>query len=83
MVHGDHVTDLGDGMESIASADYYPHLASRHTDAPVWTTQYHPEFTADVLSRVERDFGWVGSRDFSDVTAARTVANFRRLAGLD
>ncbi|MDX1748098.1 MAG: type 1 glutamine amidotransferase, partial [Halobacteriales archaeon] len=45
MVHGDHVTRLGEGMEPIARADYYPLLATRHTDAPIWTTQYHPEFT--------------------------------------
>ncbi|AUV80614.1 GMP synthase [Salinigranum rubrum] len=83
MVHGDHVTDLGEGMEAIASADYYPLLASRHVDAPVWTTQYHPEFTGDFLSRIERDFGWEGARDFGDVTATRTVENFLRLAGVD
>ena len=83
MVHGDHVTELGEGMEAIASADYYPLLASRHADAPVWTTQYHPEFTGDFLSRIERDFGWEGARDFGDVTAARTVENFLRLADVD
>jgi GMP synthase (glutamine-hydrolysing) len=83
MVHGDHVTEAGAGMEPIASAPYYPLLATRHADAPVWTTQYHPEFTADLLPHVERDFGWQGSRDFGDVTAVRTVDNFRRLAGLD
>jgi GMP synthase (glutamine-hydrolysing) len=80
MVHGDHVTRAGDGMEPIAAADYYPLLATRHADAPVWTTQYHPEFTADLLPAIERDFGWEGSRDFADVTTVRTVANFLRLA---
>ncbi len=83
MVHGDHVTELGVGMEPIASADYYPLLASRHADAPAWTTQYHPEFTGDLLSRIDRDFGWEGARDFGDVTAARTVENFLRLAAID
>jgi GMP synthase (glutamine-hydrolysing) len=83
MVHGDHVTRLGDGMEPIASAGYYPYLATRHVDAPVWTTQYHPELTADLLPRIERDFGWEGPRDFTDVTTERTVANFLRLAGVD
>ena len=83
MVHGDHVTELGEGKEAIASADYYPLQASRHADAPVWTTQYHPEFTGDFLSRIERDFGWEGARDFGDVTAARTVENFLRLADVD
>ena len=83
MVHGDHVTHTGDGMEPIASAGYYPYLATRHVDAPVWTTQYHPEFTADLLPRIERDFGWEGTRDFADVTTERTVTNFCRLAGVD
>ncbi|WP_380674548.1 type 1 glutamine amidotransferase [Salinigranum sp. GCM10025319] len=82
MVHGDHVVRAGEGMEPIASADYYPLLATRHVDAPVWTTQYHPEFTADLLPRVEGDFDWHGSRDFDDVTCERTVANFLRLAGV-
>jgi GMP synthase (glutamine-hydrolysing) len=83
MVHGDHVVDAGTGMEPIASAPYYPLLATRHTDAPVWTTQFHPEFTADLLPTIERDFGWHGSRDFETVTTVRTVENFCRLAGLD
>jgi GMP synthase (glutamine-hydrolysing) len=83
MVHGDHVVETGDGMEPIASADYYPLLATRHAAAPVWTTQYHPEFTADLLPAIERDFGWDGTREFDGVNTERTVANFRRLASLD
>jgi GMP synthase (glutamine-hydrolysing) len=83
MVHGDHVTDAGEGMEPIASAPYYPLLATRHADAPVWTTQYHPEFTADLLPTIERDFDWHGSRDFDGVTTVETVGNFCRLAGLE
>jgi GMP synthase (glutamine-hydrolysing) len=82
MVHGDHVTRTGEGMRPIAGADYYPALATRHADAPVWTTQYHPEFTAELLPAIARDFGWSGSRDFDGVTVDRTVANFCRLAGV-
>jgi GMP synthase (glutamine-hydrolysing) len=81
MVHGDHVTELGDGMEPVASADYYPYLASRHEDAPLWTVQYHPEFTDRLLPRIAADFGWQGSSDFSAVTVERTFENFARLAG--
>ncbi|SDM01920.1 GMP synthase (glutamine-hydrolysing) [Halogranum gelatinilyticum] len=80
MVHGDHVTALGDGMESIAEADYYPNLASRHEDAPLWTVQYHPEFTDRLLPNIARDFGWQGAEDFSGVSVERTFANFARLA---
>jgi GMP synthase (glutamine-hydrolysing) len=83
MVHGDHVVRAGDGMEPIAVADYYPLLATRHVDAPLWTVQYHPEFTVDLLPAIERDFGWQGSREFDDVTTVWTVGNFLRLAGVD
>jgi GMP synthase (glutamine-hydrolysing) len=80
MVHGDHVTELGDGMRRIASADYYSNLASRHEDAPLWTVQYHPEFTDRLLPRIAADFGWHGSEDFSTVSVERTFENFARLA---
>lgn len=80
MVHGDHVTEPGEGMTTIASAEYYPHLASRHRDAPLWTVQYHPEFTRRLLPRIAADFGWNGSEDFSGVSVERTFENFVRLA---
>jgi GMP synthase (glutamine-hydrolysing) len=83
MVHGDHVVELGDGMEPIAAADYYPLLGSRHREAPVWTVQYHPEFTERLLSPIREDFGWEGSTDFSQVTVERTFENFARLAGVE
>ncbi|KAB1186718.1 MULTISPECIES: type 1 glutamine amidotransferase [Haloferax] len=86
MVHGDYVVEPGKRMETIASADYYDHLATRHESAPVWTVQYHPEFTAALFDRIADDFGWPeddSDRDFDDVTAVNTVENFAALAGLD
>ncbi|MFC7204604.1 type 1 glutamine amidotransferase [Haloferax namakaokahaiae] len=86
MVHGDYVREPGDEMETIGSASYYEHLATRHASAPIWTTQYHPEFTVALLDRIADDFGWPETdtdRDFTGVTANETVANFARLAGLD
>lgn len=83
LVHGDYVTELGEGMEAVASADYYSNLASRHRDAPLWTVQYHPEFTERLLPRIEADLGWPDDpahRDFGGVTVDRTFANFVRLA---
>ena len=84
VVHGDFVTDLGDGLVPVADADYHEYVATRHRDAPIRTVQYHPELTASLLPRIDADFGWPDDpddRDFSNVTAARTLANFAALAG--
>jgi len=81
VVHGDHVVDRGDGMEPVGSTDYYEHFATRHRDAPVWTIQYHPEFTERVLDRIRADFGWEETDpSFSDVSVEETLRNFERLA---
>jgi GMP synthase (glutamine-hydrolysing) len=84
LVHGDVVTELGDGMVPIADADYHDYVATRHRNAPVWTVQYHPELTARLLPRIDRDFGWPETpddRDFDDVSVERTLTNFVGLAG--
>ncbi|WP_458205038.1 type 1 glutamine amidotransferase [Haladaptatus sp. NG-SE-30] len=79
-VHGDHVTELGDGMETIASTEHCDHFATRHRDAPVWTTQFHPEFTAALHPRITEDFGWhENDLSFGDVTSERVFENFVRL----
>jgi len=84
MVHGDHVVATGEGMRAIARADYYPALATRHRDAPLWTVQYHPEFTVDLRDRIAADFDWRETdRSFEAATTVRTVGNFLRLAGID
>lgn len=79
-VHGDVVVKSGSGMESIASVENYEFFAARHADAPIWTIQYHPEFTARLRERIARDFGWrENDHSFEDVTASRTLSNFSRL----
>lgn len=79
-VHGDVVVEPGDGMRSIGSVPGYDHFATRHREAPVWTTQFHPEFTAALLPRVRRDFGWTDNgRSFDDVTGIEALANFERI----
>lgn len=76
-VHGDFVVERGKDMEPIASADYYESLATRHRSAPVWTTQFHPEFTDRLLDRVTADFGWhENDLSFADVNVEQVVANF-------
>ncbi len=79
-VHGDYVTELGEGMEPIGSEPDYPLFASRHETAPVRTVQYHPEFTADLENYLTEQFDWDGSgHSFEDCTADRTYRNFERL----
>lgn len=84
LVHQDQVVEPGEGMEPIAAADYYPYVATRHREAPVWTVQYHPEFTAALQDRAADHFGFTtGEHSFEDVTAMRTLANFADLAAAD
>lgn len=79
-VHGDHVVEPGDGMVPIGSTAGYPYFATRHLEAPLWTVQYHPEFTDRVADRLAADFGLAGGEyTFADSTAPRTYDNFRRL----
>ena len=81
-VHGDVVIESGREMVPIATTDYYERFATRHRNAPVWTVQFHPEFTERLLGRIVTDFGWTeNGLSFADVDAHRVLANFRRLAG--
>lgn len=84
VLHGDHVTTIGDPMDRIGTAPHCQIFATRHRSAPVWTVQYHPELTPDIASdRVEPDFGWeTHGLSYAESTALRTLENFRRLTGL-
>jgi GMP synthase (glutamine-hydrolysing) len=78
VLHSDVVTDPGDGMESIGSTDYNDHFATRHRDLPIWTVQFHPEFTPAI--RPEYSDSWERTdHSFDDSTATRTLDNFTRL----
>jgi len=80
-VHGDKVTRTGDRMRVVGAADYYDAFATRHESAPLWTTQFHPEFTAAHRPRIERAYGWTANgHTFADVNATRVYENFARLA---
>lgn len=79
-LHGDEVTEPGDGMEIIASADHCRIFGSRHETAPLWTVQFHPELTAAHQPSLEADFGWHSrGHSFEDVTADRIFENFESL----
>jgi GMP synthase (glutamine-hydrolysing) len=81
-LHGDVVTDPGDGMEIIASAAHAHIFGTRHRTAPLWTVQFHPEITDAHRGRLVEDFGWEdSSRSFADVDAGRIFENFTSLVG--
>lgn len=77
VLHSDVVTEVGDGMEVIGRTEYDDHFATRHRERPVWTVQYHPEFTPAILPEY-REYWEENDLDFEDSTATRTLDNFRR-----
>ncbi len=78
VLHSDRVTETGEDMEVVGSADYYDAFATRHRDAPVWTVQYHPEFTPRVKHLGN---GWTDNDlSFDRSNATRTLRNFSTLA---
>ncbi|MBV0926321.1 gamma-glutamyl-gamma-aminobutyrate hydrolase family protein [Halomicroarcula limicola] len=74
VLHADLVTELGDGMEATAKTAYNKFFCSRHESAPLWTVQFHPEFTARVS---DRPSDWNSGRyTFDDSNATEVLDNF-------
>lgn len=80
-LHGDVVTETGEGLDPIASADHARVFGTRHRTAPVWTVQFHPEIGVGHCERLTERFDW-NERGFAfdDVTPGRVLRNFERLA---
>ncbi|MGM0605996.1 MAG: type 1 glutamine amidotransferase [Halobacteriota archaeon] len=81
VLHGDLVTELGAGMVVDGQTAYDPHFCSRHEAAPVWTVQFHPEFTARI-SDTPSDWD-PGTHTFEAVNATQVFENFARHCGYD
>lgn len=77
-LHGDLVVERGEGMASVARTAYDDNFCTRHREAPAWTVQFHPEFTAD-LDRQPDDWD-PGEHSFAAVNAPRVFDNFARAA---
>lgn len=76
VLHGDLVVEPGEKMEPVARTEYDDNFCTRHTDAPVWTVQFHPELTEDIAAEVE---DWdPGEHTFDDINVTRVFDNFVR-----
>lgn len=74
VLHADLVTDPGEGLITTHQTDYNAHFCSRHVSAPIWTVQFHPEFTEAVR---DNPSDWSdGDRTFDDSNATRVLENF-------
>ncbi|NGM70527.1 type 1 glutamine amidotransferase [Natronolimnobius sp. AArcel1] len=82
VIHSDIVVSPGDGMRSIAATAYNEYFCTRHSDAPIWTVQFHPEFTSDLRWQdpIQTCFPhWSpGPHSFAECTAATVLPAFER-----
>jgi GMP synthase (glutamine-hydrolysing) len=76
VLHADLVTEPGEGMVATARTDYSDYFCTRHESAPVWTVQFHPEFTERVA---DRPSDWSdGDHSFEECNAHEVLTNFAR-----
>lgn len=74
VLHADLMVEPGDELVTTARTTYNDHFCSSHENAPIWTVQFHPEFT----ERVEDEpSDWEnGDYSFDDSNATRVLENF-------
>jgi GMP synthase (glutamine-hydrolysing) len=77
VLHADVVVEPGTDMHSIASTEYSSHFCSKHAEAPLWTVQFHPEFTAAVSDRAS-DFA-PGRFSFAESNAVDVLDRYEAL----
>ncbi|WP_266081093.1 type 1 glutamine amidotransferase [Haladaptatus caseinilyticus] len=74
VLHADIVAERGDGMIATARTEYSENFCTRHESAPIWSVQFHPEFTERVVDRPD---DWSsGEHTFEDITATEVLSNF-------
>ncbi|WP_336325660.1 type 1 glutamine amidotransferase [Halovenus sp. HT40] len=79
-LHGDRVTEMGEGLNRIAAAEHAEIFGTAHRERPVWTVQFHPELDADLTDELAA-FDWqTNGFSWAEVSAHRVFENFRRVA---
>jgi GMP synthase (glutamine-hydrolysing) len=77
VLHSDVVTELGEGLVPTAQTEYNDYFCTCHESAPLWTVQFHPEFTDRVD---DRPTDWdPGEGSFASCTATQVLSNFEKL----
>jgi GMP synthase (glutamine-hydrolysing) len=77
VLHSDYVVEAAAGFETIATAEYYDAFATRHESLPIWTVQFHPEYTPRLSPLVDE---WTETEwSFDDCNATDLFGNFHRL----
>ena len=83
-IHSDVVVEPGDQLQTIGSIDGYEYFATRHAEVPMWSTQYHPEFTMRLREHIAQDIGWESNHlSFERVNISQTLSNFAQLAEVE
>ena len=77
-IHEDAVTEIGDNLNGIATANHSEIFGTHHRTKPVWTVQFHPEIDEASLEHLVENVAWdAGSYSFKRVTADLVFENFK------
>ncbi len=75
--HGDHVIRIPEDFHLVASSDYCEIQAMAHNTRPIFSTQSHPEITADIqrVGTEKADWGKYSASDFSTQDGPRFLSS--------